>query len=397
MIRHILKQIWTQRRRNGWILSELLIVFVLAWYIVDYSFVMAHNRMIPNGYDISNTFQVTYGNNVNDSTRADFDRFYNKIKHFQGVQHIFVTSSWSVSPFSGSYNGGTIQSDSTADSYHAQYKGIASNGYFSVFKVRSVNTEKLARLDFSDFNTVVVSQNLATSLFGKEGAIGKTVFLGKNPYRITDIIENQKRYAYYQPGNVIFYPNKIAKMSMSSPEISIRTGDNFSIEQFKHDVTADIKPYGDIQREQEFAEGITKDIRLRNGIMIFFLLNIALGVIGTFWFRNQTRRSEIGLRLALGSSHRQIQNQYITEAILILTLAAIPALFINIGVLQADLIQTLGQQVTDSGYITDNKWLRFLITSCITYVLLALIVGLSAWIPAHRASKTHPVDALRDE
>jgi putative ABC transport system permease protein len=32
-----------------------------------------------------------------------------------------------------------------------------------------------------------------------------------------------------------------------------------------------------------------------------------------------------------------------------------------------------------------------------TYILLAVIVAFSAWIPARQASKVHPVEALRDE
>ncbi|SFK43856.1 putative ABC transport system permease protein [Porphyromonadaceae bacterium KH3CP3RA] len=395
MIQHILKQIWTQRRRNGWIFSELLLVFVLCWYIADYAFVMVHNRMIPNGYDITDTWQIVSGKNINDSTRSDFDRFLDKVKRFPGVQHIFATSDWGVTPFGGSYTGYQIQRDSTSTGYNAQTKRIGSNSYFDVFNIHSINTKQPARLFLSDYNTVMLTQNLAESLFGEESPIGKTVYFHNKTYRVTDVVENQKRFDYSQPGNVIFYPDDLNEMS--SPEISIRTGSNFSLEQFKREVSSDIKSYRAIQRAQEFEWGITKEVRIRNGVMIFFLLNIALGVIGTFWFRNQTRRSEIGLRMAMGSSHRQIQTQYLIEALLILTLATIPAVFINIVILQADLIKTLGQEVTNSGYITANKWLRFLITNGITYILLAAIVAFSAWIPARQASKVHPVEALRDE
>ena len=30
----LLKQIWNERRSNGWLWAELLIVFVVLWYIV---------------------------------------------------------------------------------------------------------------------------------------------------------------------------------------------------------------------------------------------------------------------------------------------------------------------------------------------------------------------------
>ena len=142
--------------------------------------------------------------------------------------------------------------------------------------------------------------------------------------------------------------------------------------------------------------GISKEIRLRVGIMVFFLLNAALGVIGTFWFRNQARRGEIGLRMAMGSSRRKLLAQFIGEALLLMTIAAIPAICINIGLANADVIKTIGEGST-VGYITGSKWLRFFITNGITYVALAIIVALSAWIPARRASKVHPVEALRDE
>lgn len=395
MIQHILKQIWIQRRRNSWIFGELLLVFVLCWYIVDYAFVLVHNRMIPNGYDITDTWQITYPKSTDEGDPADLDRFLDKVKRFPGVQHLFVTSWWDITPFSGSYNGNVIQLDSTSQGYHTQNKKVGSNSYFDVFNIRSVTTGQPARLVLSDFNTIMLTQNLAESLFGEENPIGKTVYLQKRTYRVTDVIENQKRFDYFQPNGVVFYPDR--ENDLSTPEISIRTGTNFSLEQFKHEVTPDIKSYRDIQRAQEFEWGVTKEVRIRNAIMIFFLLNIALGVIGTFWFRNQTRRSEIGLRMAMGSNRKKIQNQYLMESLLILTLAAIPAILINIAILQAGIIETLGQEVSNSGYITANKWLRFLITNGITYILLAVIVAISAWIPAHQASTMHPVEALRDE
>lgn len=51
----LLKQIWNERRSNGWLWAELLIVFVVLWYIVDWTYATARTYYEPLGYDITNT------------------------------------------------------------------------------------------------------------------------------------------------------------------------------------------------------------------------------------------------------------------------------------------------------------------------------------------------------
>ena len=46
----LLKQIWNERRSNGWLWSELLIVFVVLWYVVDWTYVTARTYYEPVGY-----------------------------------------------------------------------------------------------------------------------------------------------------------------------------------------------------------------------------------------------------------------------------------------------------------------------------------------------------------
>ena len=51
MLKLILKTLWTRRRRNGWLLAELILVCVLSWVIFDPIVVMTHDERIPLGYD----------------------------------------------------------------------------------------------------------------------------------------------------------------------------------------------------------------------------------------------------------------------------------------------------------------------------------------------------------
>ena len=44
MIKHILSIIWNQRRSNGWIFAELLVVAGVFWLMVDMSVSYTHLR-----------------------------------------------------------------------------------------------------------------------------------------------------------------------------------------------------------------------------------------------------------------------------------------------------------------------------------------------------------------
>lgn len=47
----ILKNLWSRRRRNGWLLAELILVAILSWAIFDPVLVVTYERHLPLGYD----------------------------------------------------------------------------------------------------------------------------------------------------------------------------------------------------------------------------------------------------------------------------------------------------------------------------------------------------------
>ena len=57
MIKHIFKIIWAQRKSNGWILGELVIVMCALWFMMDKLWVDVRCYNSPMGYDISNTWR----------------------------------------------------------------------------------------------------------------------------------------------------------------------------------------------------------------------------------------------------------------------------------------------------------------------------------------------------
>ena len=132
----------------------------------------------------------------------------------------------------------------------------------------------------------------------------------------------------------------------------------------------------------------TSSRKLFSALGAFFLVNVFLAVIGTFWFRVNRRRGELGLRMAVGSTRSGIQGLMIGEGLLLLTLAALPALLVCLNLVWMDLLST-SVMAAGAG--------RFLAVSLLTWVVLAFVIFLATWYPSRKASRLEPAEALHYE
>jgi ABC-type lipoprotein release transport system permease subunit len=156
-------------------------------------------------------------------------------------------------------------------------------------------------------------------------------------------------------------------------------------------------PYGEMAKDTAARFGITSALNMRVYLMVFFLLNILLCVMGTFWYRVNVRTGETGIRKALGSSSRGIRSIFLLEGLCLLTAAMLPAMFIEFQFVHADLIDTFGRTETNTVCLPDRMLLRFLITNGITWVMMVAVIIAAIWIPARRAAAMPVAEALRHE
>ena len=124
-------------------------------------------------------------------------------------------------------------------------------------------------------------------------------------------------------------------------------------------------------------------------------MNVFLGLIGTFWFRTRRRRGEIALRLAMGSTKKQILSLLMGEGLLLLTLVTLPAMLVcyNVGIAEF----VVGQTALISTWPVEWGFVRFLLGSFGAWVLIALMVMMGIWFPAYQAMKIQPAEALHEE
>ena len=220
---------------------------------------------------------------------------------------------------------------------------------------------------------------------------------------MTAVCDHQKTddYARYEPFILTPLPNWFYGMQ-AIPFISIRVrpeaDTNDFATRFFRDMTPqlqvasfylfEVRSYDEQKAERDASEGITPYIRSARLIAIFFSFNVFIGLMGTFWFRTRHRRSEIALRMAMGSSRSRIRSRLLGEGLLLLVLAAIPALIICGNLVMAEAIMT--EQADATG-------LRFVVVSLFTFFLMTLMVIAGIWFPAAQAMRVKPADALHDE
>jgi putative ABC transport system permease protein len=110
------------------------------------------------------------------------------------------------------------------------------------------------------------------------------------------------------------------------------------------------------------------------------------------------RIREIGIRRALGAKKRHIQLQFLSEA-MVLALAG-GAIGIGISYIVALCVGTLpllGGLYEDTSGKADIHLAISGQTVLLSTMILMLVGTLSAWVPARRAAKMDPVEALRYE
>ena len=59
MIRLALKNLWARKRRNGWLMAELIVVSVILWHFADPVTVQTYVNMLPDGFDSENLYRIS--------------------------------------------------------------------------------------------------------------------------------------------------------------------------------------------------------------------------------------------------------------------------------------------------------------------------------------------------
>jgi len=250
---------------------------------------------------------------------------------------------------------------------------------------------------------VVIGQEVAENLFPGENAIGKFVRVGGSRFEVVGILALQgKLLGLVSFDNQIIVPLETYKKVFGIPawasiSIQVKIHDDVDMTVAEDELIGIVRaargldPLADenfaINRQDAFRDQIS-GVKLVIYMVGLFLTGLALlvggiGVMNVMFVSVRERTREIGIRKAVGATRRAILSQFLMEAVMVCCLGGV------VGVLLAAGVTALINMVFTAHLSVATIILAFSIC-----VGVGVLFG---FIPAWRAARSHPIDALRYE
>ena len=416
MNKKLFTQIKNEWRGNTWLAIELLVVSVVMWFITDMLYVRIATYLEPRGFDISHCYLIEMGM-LNEKSpdyvkyskgdeQKDVLELLNRIQHRPDVE----AASLSINsyPYNGS-NGTTsmqLQGDSVIIS-NWLIRRFVTPDFVRVFRYEGANGETPEQLaQMLEEGKFLASENVYNHKklgnrnlkdyvgmpFYLHGDTTQTRTLGTalNTVRYDDF--QQARNSYSMMQKIYWYRSYFELCVRVRPEhdqdfIARLKADSESQYRIGNVFISNIRSFKDIRRS--FQQYQYNEMRNNFTGMAFLLVNIFLGLLGTFWFRTQQRKGEIALHKAHGATNGMVFTRLLSEGWLLLLIITPLALIIDFNLAYAEL------NAWRNG--TTLEWDRLLFCGGISFALIALMIAIGIGIPARKAMKIEPAEALHDE
>lgn len=328
------------------------------------------------------------------------------LKAVPGVQEV---SGGIITPLSGGMAAAQI--DVPGSLYApAQPDGITINGNASRFTpfnpvlpayFTTIGTPIIAGRDFDDRDrpgsppVAIVNEAFARRHFGDASPLGRTIVTRGQTLEIVGMAADSKLMSLKDPQPIAMAFGAFTQLSSSAPipvlRFTVRAAEPAAMRGAVAGAVRAVDPrlsveFRTIREQADASVNRERLLAWLAGILATLgLAMAAIGLYGTFTYAVTRRRTEIGVRMAMGASRGDILRMVLREAALIFALGTVAGLAGALASGRA--LQSLLVSVSAS----DPR----LLTGAVLAVGLAAAVA--SLIPARRASVTDPMNALRDE
>lgn len=252
----------------------------------------------------------------------------------------------------------------------------------------------------------VIGQTVAEKLFGAEDPIGRTIRIGRAPYRVLGMLtpKGNSPFGEDQDDRILMpvgsYRARVARTAPGRVDMLLASATSEgTTSRAQEQITAILRQRHRIGegKDPDFSVNTQAEIRAAQqaitGVLSGLLLSVAavslvvggIGVMNIMLVSVAERTREIGIRMSIGARERDILVQFLVEAIVLSMMGGVLGIVVG-GALTVGLGKVLGWDTTPTA--------EAVAVAAATSAFIGVVFG---FLPAQRAASLDPIDALRTE
>jgi len=347
------------------------------------------------GFDTENLLLVPIEPSQSLSPVKDRDAFLQaicqKIREIPGVQSAALSNR---SMLGGYWWNREISIPGRSDEEKRESMAlVVSEGYFETMGIRLLQGREFRATDTDDSPDVaIVNEEFVRTFFPGENPLGRFIMADERQCQIVGLCSNQKydnlrrdiSPILYMPHLQFRFFNLTCAVRSVLPPMSLIP----AVRKAVVEVDPKLPLEGITTQKLALKKSLARERLFASLCGSLAILALALSCIGLYGLMayNVTRRTgEIGIRKALGARPWDVARPILREALTLATIGV--AIGIPVALALVRLIRSFFYRIQPHDPLTMIG----------TIVIMLTVAALAAWIPARRAAKVDPMDALRYE
>ncbi len=452
-----LKSIYKRRSRYGWLILEIIVASILAFFVLDSIIVSFYDAHRPYNYDVDRLVLVQLRTLDHHDPRFDPKRIKKTedvesymlgvLPRFTQLPEVEAAQPLPERGFGGgadSYEQIALGDTTAVTSFRATF--IPGTEFFTTLGFKAASdipgnptTEQMNDMEVNFSNEMICTRSMARLLHGDEyqafeisrqknqARTASHIWSAKgtDSLKIVGIIEDARAWGDRPWPLIRFYSDPLShsitwnNTNLYNILLKVKPGQSAADLANRLNKDPELRELGRIG-QLEFDNARTYDKvngadsllspkeRYRNILVFFFAANIFLGVFGTFWLLTRKRTEEAGIMRAFGATPRKVRLMLYAEGAIIALGASLIGCAIYIFFLYHN-PQKMEYGLSGFKDIPMEElppvlhswvgdfWVHTGIVTAVVCLTMLLVVLAGIAIPAWRLSKINPVEALSDE